>query len=187
VSTLAQTIRSGLGSNNEATKQKIEATLSDLEQNFARVGTLAGMAERYIRTHEELVAILLKTQRAQRLLEDDIDRFSDSANPRYAGDWRVMEAVFADIEASGRPIEEALNQRTEWFTQLDRDQIPPLLREFQFALSSTSQAVRYKASSDVRNGIQQMTRQLQTAETLVRNTLFDDILAGLETLGRRRD
>lgn len=186
-SALAQTIKSGFGSNNDAAKQEIDEKLGELRENFAKVATLAGMAERYVRTHEDLVGILGTTQRASRLVVDDLEAFSDSSNPRYTANWRVLDAVFSDIDASRRPIQEALNNRIGWFSQRDRDQVPPLLAEFEASFRMSSQAVRLKASSDVRNGIEQMTRPLQTAETLVRNTLFDDILSALEALGSGRE
>jgi hypothetical protein len=185
VGSVAQTIKSGLGSNNETAKREIDEKLAQLRENFGHVATLAAMAERYVRTHEDLTEILGTSLRAQRMIADDLDAFSDSKNARYAGNWRVLDSVFSEIDGARRPIQEAMNNRIQWFSDSDRNQVQPLLAEFEAGYAAASQAVRLHASSDARNGIDRMVRPLQTAETLVRETLFE-ILAALDAVGTGR-
>jgi hypothetical protein len=182
---LAETIRSGLRADNEKAKKELTDRLAALEQVLPHVSALAAMTERYVRLHEDLVGLLSSTQRAQHLLVDSLEDFNDSKNPRYAGSWRVMETLFSEIDAERGPIQEATYNRTEWSGQRDRDQVEPLLAQFETAYQTAAQAVRYRASSDVRANLEQMVRPMQTAESLIRNTLYGDILPALQELARR--
>jgi hypothetical protein len=184
---LAGAIRSGFRADNGAAKKALDDKLRELEQSIAHVGDLARMAERYVRSHEDVIELLGATQRAQRLLADATAEFSDSGNARYEANWRVMDTVFSEIDAGRRPVVEATNNRIAWFSERDRNQIEPRLAEFDAALQGTAQSVRYKASSDVRMGIEQMLRPLQTVEGLLRNTLFTEILPALQSLGGRSE
>jgi hypothetical protein len=176
-------IRSGFRADNEAAKKKLAEQLAALKQSLHESGRLARFAERYVRTHEEILVLLDHVQRAQQLVGDNVDDFRDQSSARFESSWRVLETLFSSIDDSLRPVREAVFDRMDWFVPLDKGQIEPALSEFEGAYREARQSVRLKAGNDIRSGLDQMARPLQVAETLVRNTLFREILPGLQSLG----
>jgi hypothetical protein len=177
---LAQAIRSGLRVDNQEQKEQLQRYLSELQTSLEQLGELAVLAERYARIHEDVLALLREVEHAQRSLLDDPDSFRTKSNTRYTMNWRAMEAQFLAIEGARGPVEEAVNNRINWFSERDRDQIAPHLTEFDNAFHSGQRTVRFKAASDLRNDVDNMTRPLETAERLIRSTLYDDVFPALQ-------
>ena len=179
---LAQLIRSGLRVDNQEQKEQLQGYLSALQANLDQLGLLAVLAERYARLHEDVLALLREVERAQRSLLDDPEGFRSKSNPRYTTNWRVMEGQFLAIESGRGPVHEAVYNRINWFSERDRDQIEPHLSEFEASFRSGQQTVRFKAASDLRGGIDNMTRPLETAERLIRSTLYEEVFPALQSL-----
>jgi hypothetical protein len=179
---LAELIRSGLRVDNQEQKQQLQDHLTALQANLEQLGLLAVLAERYARLHEDVLALLREVERAHRSLLDDPEGFRTKSNPRYTTNWRVMEGQFLAIESGRGPVAEAVYNRINWFSERDRDQIEPHLSEFEAGFRSAQQTVRFKAASELRSSLDTMTRPLETAERLIRSTLYNEVFPALQSL-----
>jgi hypothetical protein len=182
VAALAGDIRSGLRVDNEDTKERLTTELDALQVKLGQLGDLAVIAERYSRLHGDVTILLDHVVRAERMISDEADAFRSKSNPRYAGNWRVIESMFAAIEAARGPIVDAVFNRISWFNEIDRAQIQPHLSAFDADYRAAQQAMKLKAASDVRVNLEAMARPLQAAERLTSGTLYDQIFPALQSL-----
>ncbi|GEM_PF-2309125 len=177
-----QTIRSGIMARNEKAKQQLTESLKQLQQNLQHTGELARMAEVYSRTHENVLELLWLCRRAERFLKDNLDECRDRNSANYAGNWKVLDAMFETIDSNRDSPRKAVMDRGEWYDESDKRQIELLLQQFTSAYERASVCVRTKVADDLLHELRGMTGPLQDAETLLRNTVYDEILRTLQKL-----
>jgi hypothetical protein len=182
VTALAGDIRSGLRVDNEGTKERLTTELEALQVKLGQIGDLAVVAERYSRLHGDVAVLLDHVIRAERMISDEADAFRSKSNPRYAANWRVIESMFATIEAARGPIVDAVFNRISWFNEIDRAQIQPHLSAFDSDFRAAQQAMKLKAANDARANLEAMARPLEAAERLTSVTLYEEIFPALQSI-----
>lgn len=181
---LAGKIRSGLRADNEEAKAELAEKLAELQRSLSDSGKLAEVAERYMRIHQDIRQLLDEVERAQHLVGDNLDEFRNASSARHAAGWRVLETMFSTIDGVRHPVHEAVFNRIDWVDERDKEQIQPQLLEFDSSYRAAEQALRLRGASEVRNALDLMVRPLQKAETLVRSSLYGEILPALQSVGR---
>lgn len=180
---VVRAIRSGVMARNEEAKRQLMQSLEQLQQNLQHAGELAQVAEGYFQTLENVLELRSLCGRTEGFLKDNLNecRNSDSAN--YAGNWRVLEAMFQTIDSNRDAPRKVVLARAEWYDERDRDQIGLLLQQFTAAYERAAAHARNKIADDLLYELRGMISPLQDSETLLRNTVYDKILRTLQKLG----
>jgi len=180
---LIQTIRSGMLARNDEAKQQLATKLNQLQQNIQHAGELARVAEEYSRTLENVLELLWLCRRAERFLNDNLDDCRKRNSGNYAGNWKVLEAIFETINSNSDTLRKVVMDRAKWYDEKDKAQIELLYGKFQSAYDRASTDVRNKVADELLYELRSMTGLLQEVETLLRDTVYDKILRTLQKLG----
>ena len=180
-----QSIRSGkmARKEEEEAKQQLVGSLEQLQKNLQHTGELAQAAEEYFKALENVLELRSLCERAEGFLKDTLNecRNRDSAN--YAGNWRVLEAMFQTIDRNSHASRKVVLDCAEWYDQSDKDKIEIYLQQFTAAYERASAYARNNIADDLLHELRGMISSLQNAETLLRNTVYNKIMRTLQKLG----
>ena len=181
---LVKAIRSGFMTKNQEAKDQLEKGLGALQKSLKDAGALAQVAESYFRTHENILELRSLCGRAQTFLEDNLNDCSNRTNAGYTGNWNVLNTMFQNIDANRDEPRKVVLDRAEWYDVEDKNQIELLLQQFNDAHTEATVQVRQKLAIELRSSLRRMTSALNDTESLLRSTIYDKILRGLQKIGQ---
>jgi hypothetical protein len=175
-------IRSGFGSKNDPVKEKLSASLKELERRLGNVGQLAEAAETYFQTDESIARLMALCQRTAQFVNENLAGAGDWRNSEYEHTWSVLELLFQDMDQGREFPRKVMLDRAEWYTDRDKTQIEGKLNEFTVAFERAQAYVNSKDATHLVGEIEAMTRPLKDADLALRSTAYDEILAALKGL-----
>jgi hypothetical protein len=177
-------IRSGWRDDNDKVRAELEAALEDLDGRLQSAGELAWVAAAYSRTRESIVGLLGSCKRAERFIRDNMDDLTDASSPQYEANWRLLDMMFEGIGEASEVPRKAVLDRAEWYDERDKDQIDLRLNDVVRAYTEAAKSVRTKAARDAQGELGDMIRPLEDVDTMLRDTLYDEVLRTLQQLKR---
>ena len=177
VSGLAGDIRGGMFGNADRVKDELAGKVQELDETMKQVGQLATVARAYLATHNNVVETLSLTRRAERVLRESMDDLRTGQGAVAEAAWRLVESIFDSIDESRDTAIKVMYDRQSWYDPQDRAQLDALFNESTLSFERARTGVRNRYAGDLNFHVQAMADQLLKAETLLRSTIDEKILA----------